>query len=73
MKDPEKRLSWPDLLHHPFVADGVLSEDYLTVLSSCKIVFSMYTYLQTEIIKKYLIVIIYIIIKIFVLHTFYII
>ncbi|RVE63719.1 hypothetical protein OJAV_G00139200 [Oryzias javanicus] len=23
-KDPEKRLSWPDLLHHPFVADGVL-------------------------------------------------
>uniref|UniRef100_A0A8C1LIN2 non-specific serine/threonine protein kinase n=1 Tax=Cyprinus carpio TaxID=7962 RepID=A0A8C1LIN2_CYPCA len=27
MKDPEKRLSWPDLLHHPFVADGVLSED----------------------------------------------
>lgn len=24
MKDPQKRLSWPDLLHHPFVADGVL-------------------------------------------------
>ncbi|XP_016380274.1 serine/threonine-protein kinase 36 [Sinocyclocheilus rhinocerous] len=24
MKDPEKRLSWPVLLHHPFVADGVL-------------------------------------------------
>ncbi|XP_051526309.1 serine/threonine-protein kinase 36-like isoform X2 [Myxocyprinus asiaticus] len=24
MKDPKKRLSWPDLLHHPFVADGVL-------------------------------------------------
>ncbi|XP_024121620.1 serine/threonine-protein kinase 36 isoform X3 [Oryzias melastigma] len=24
-KDPEKRLSWPDLLHHPFVADGVLA------------------------------------------------
>ncbi|XP_059406741.1 serine/threonine-protein kinase 36-like isoform X2 [Carassius carassius] len=24
MKDPEKRLSWPDLLIHPFVADGVL-------------------------------------------------
>uniref|UniRef100_A0A8C1ZZA6 non-specific serine/threonine protein kinase n=1 Tax=Cyprinus carpio TaxID=7962 RepID=A0A8C1ZZA6_CYPCA len=24
MKDPVKRLSWPDLLHHPFVADGVL-------------------------------------------------
>ncbi|XP_043094292.1 serine/threonine-protein kinase 36 isoform X2 [Puntigrus tetrazona] len=24
MKDPERRLSWPDLLHHPFVADGVL-------------------------------------------------
>ncbi|XP_034406806.1 serine/threonine-protein kinase 36 [Cyclopterus lumpus] len=23
-KDPQKRLSWPDLLHHPFVADGVL-------------------------------------------------
>nr|XP_046267496.1 serine/threonine-protein kinase 36 [Scatophagus argus] len=23
-KDPLKRLSWPDLLHHPFVADGVL-------------------------------------------------
>ncbi|XP_053298360.1 serine/threonine-protein kinase 36 [Pleuronectes platessa] len=23
-KDPEKRLSWPDLLHHPFVADCVL-------------------------------------------------
>ncbi|KAM9846378.1 serine/threonine-protein kinase 36 [Aulostomus maculatus] len=23
-KDPEKRLSWPDLLQHPFVADGVL-------------------------------------------------
>lgn len=25
-KDPQKRLSWPDLLHHPFVADGVLGE-----------------------------------------------
>uniref|UniRef100_G3QAS5 non-specific serine/threonine protein kinase n=1 Tax=Gasterosteus aculeatus TaxID=69293 RepID=G3QAS5_GASAC len=24
-KDPQKRLSWPDLLHHPFVADGVLA------------------------------------------------
>ncbi|XP_078786622.1 serine/threonine-protein kinase 36 isoform X4 [Oryzias latipes] len=24
-KNPEKRLSWPDLLHHPFVADGVLA------------------------------------------------
>ncbi|KAM4726666.1 serine/threonine-protein kinase 36 [Anableps anableps] len=23
-KDPQKRLSWPNLLHHPFVADGVL-------------------------------------------------
>ncbi|XP_071756983.2 serine/threonine-protein kinase 36 [Centroberyx gerrardi] len=23
-KDPQKRLSWPDLLHHPFVADEVL-------------------------------------------------
>ncbi|XP_026185072.1 serine/threonine-protein kinase 36 isoform X2 [Mastacembelus armatus] len=23
-KDPQKRLSWPDLLYHPFVADGVL-------------------------------------------------
>lgn len=23
-KDPQKRLSWPYLLHHPFVADGVL-------------------------------------------------
>ncbi|XP_068600429.1 serine/threonine-protein kinase 36 [Brachionichthys hirsutus] len=23
-KDPEQRLSWPDLLHHPFVAGGVL-------------------------------------------------
>ncbi|XP_044079754.1 serine/threonine-protein kinase 36 isoform X2 [Siniperca chuatsi] len=23
-KDPQKRLSWPDLLHHPFVADGAL-------------------------------------------------
>ncbi|XP_018547839.1 serine/threonine-protein kinase 36 [Lates calcarifer] len=23
-KDPQKRLSWPDLLHHPFVADDVL-------------------------------------------------
>ncbi|XP_077596797.1 uncharacterized protein LOC144212637 isoform X2 [Stigmatopora nigra] len=23
IKDPQKRLSWPDLLHHPFVADGV--------------------------------------------------
>lgn len=45
MKDPEKRLSWPDLLHHPFVADGVLSEDHLTVVSSYEIVFSMYTYL----------------------------
>ncbi|XP_054611388.1 serine/threonine-protein kinase 36-like [Dunckerocampus dactyliophorus] len=22
-KDPQKRLSWPDLLHHPFVADSV--------------------------------------------------
>uniref|UniRef100_A0A3Q3JY89 non-specific serine/threonine protein kinase n=1 Tax=Monopterus albus TaxID=43700 RepID=A0A3Q3JY89_MONAL len=25
-KDPQKRLSWPDLLHHPFVADGVLGD-----------------------------------------------
>lgn len=25
-KNPEKRLSWPDLLHHPFVADGVLGD-----------------------------------------------
>ncbi|XP_030010080.1 serine/threonine-protein kinase 36 [Sphaeramia orbicularis] len=23
-KDPQKRLSWPDLLHHPFVADNVV-------------------------------------------------
>ncbi|XP_060769118.1 serine/threonine-protein kinase 36 isoform X1 [Neoarius graeffei] len=23
-KDPQKRLSWPDLLHHPYVADGVI-------------------------------------------------
>ncbi|XP_017287425.1 serine/threonine-protein kinase 36 isoform X2 [Kryptolebias marmoratus] len=23
-KDPQRRLSWPNLLHHPFVADGVL-------------------------------------------------
>ncbi|XP_056252549.1 serine/threonine-protein kinase 36 [Seriola aureovittata] len=23
-KDPQRRLSWPDLLHHPFVADGVI-------------------------------------------------
>ncbi|XP_061659818.1 serine/threonine-protein kinase 36-like isoform X3 [Syngnathoides biaculeatus] len=23
IKDPQKRLSWPELLHHPFVADGV--------------------------------------------------
>ncbi|KAM9332547.1 serine/threonine-protein kinase 36 [Pholidichthys leucotaenia] len=23
-KDPQKRLSWPDLLHHPFVAEGDL-------------------------------------------------
>ncbi|XP_028839511.1 serine/threonine-protein kinase 36 isoform X2 [Denticeps clupeoides] len=23
-KDPQKRLSWPDLLQHPFVADGVV-------------------------------------------------
>ncbi|KAL2094970.1 hypothetical protein ACEWY4_009689 [Coilia grayii] len=23
-KDPQRRLSWPDLLQHPFVADGVL-------------------------------------------------
>lgn len=22
-KDPQKRLSWPDILHHPFVADRV--------------------------------------------------
>ncbi|KAF7205851.1 serine/threonine-protein kinase 36 isoform X1 [Nothobranchius furzeri] len=39
-KDPQKRLSWPHLLHHPFVADGVLvlSEENvfnpLTVLPS---------------------------------------
>uniref|UniRef100_A0A8C1QT12 non-specific serine/threonine protein kinase n=1 Tax=Cyprinus carpio TaxID=7962 RepID=A0A8C1QT12_CYPCA len=46
MKDPEKRLSWPDLLHHPFVADGVLSEDCLVFLSSYP--FFMYTYLQTR-------------------------
>uniref|UniRef100_A0A3B4GKA5 non-specific serine/threonine protein kinase n=1 Tax=Pundamilia nyererei TaxID=303518 RepID=A0A3B4GKA5_9CICH len=25
-KDPQKRLSWPDLLYHPFVADGVLGD-----------------------------------------------
>ncbi|KAF7655842.1 hypothetical protein LDENG_00049560 [Lucifuga dentata] len=24
-KDPQKRLSWPDLLYHPFVADGVVA------------------------------------------------
>ncbi|CAL8267721.1 unnamed protein product [Merluccius merluccius] len=24
IKDPQKRLSWPHLLHHPFVADGVI-------------------------------------------------
>ncbi|KAM9440657.1 serine/threonine-protein kinase 36 isoform 1-T3 [Clarias gariepinus] len=23
-KDPQKRLNWPDLLHHPYVADGVI-------------------------------------------------
>lgn len=22
-KDPQKRLAWPDILHHPFVADGI--------------------------------------------------
>lgn len=27
-KDPQKRLSWPDLLHHPFVADGVLGDSF---------------------------------------------
>lgn len=25
-KDPRKRLSWPDLLHHPFIAGRVTSE-----------------------------------------------
>ncbi|KAG5843751.1 hypothetical protein ANANG_G00154230 [Anguilla anguilla] len=39
-KDPQKRLSWPDLLEHPFVADGVLvlsdssSDSPLTVIPS---------------------------------------
>ncbi|XP_018611107.1 serine/threonine-protein kinase 36 isoform X2 [Scleropages formosus] len=39
-KDPQKRLSWPDLLYHPFVADGVLvlpdsgSDNPLTVTPS---------------------------------------
>ncbi|XP_061104967.1 serine/threonine-protein kinase 36 isoform X2 [Conger conger] len=36
-KDPQKRLSWPDLLEHPFVADGVLdgsSDSPLTVTPS---------------------------------------
>ncbi|KAM6983867.1 serine/threonine-protein kinase 36 [Tautogolabrus adspersus] len=32
-KDPQKRLSWPDLLHHPFVADGVLVLSDPTVFS----------------------------------------
>lgn len=40
-KDPQKRLSWPDLLHHPFVADAVLGENlihngkYLNMHVSC--------------------------------------
>lgn len=25
-KDPRQRLSWPDLLHHPFIAGRVTSE-----------------------------------------------
>lgn len=25
-KDPQQRLSWPDLLHHPFIAGRVTSE-----------------------------------------------
>lgn len=25
-KDPKQRLSWPDLLHHPFIAGRVTSE-----------------------------------------------
>ncbi|XP_031428323.1 serine/threonine-protein kinase 36 isoform X2 [Clupea harengus] len=39
-KDPQKRLSWPHLLHHPFVADGVLvlsdegSSSPLTIIPS---------------------------------------
>ncbi|XP_047462192.1 serine/threonine-protein kinase 36 isoform X2 [Mugil cephalus] len=32
-KDPQKRLSWPDLLHHPFVADGVLVVSDTSVFS----------------------------------------
>uniref|UniRef100_A0A3P9QJI8 non-specific serine/threonine protein kinase n=1 Tax=Poecilia reticulata TaxID=8081 RepID=A0A3P9QJI8_POERE len=30
-KDPQKRLSWPDLLHHSFVADGVLGVGVINV------------------------------------------
>lgn len=25
-KDPQQRLAWPDLLHHPFIAGRVTSE-----------------------------------------------
>ncbi|XP_068186440.1 serine/threonine-protein kinase 36 [Antennarius striatus] len=37
-KDPQKRLSWPDLLHHPFVADGVLVMSDESVLSPLVVV-----------------------------------
>ena len=31
-KDPNKRLSWPYLLRHPFVADGINGE-FITLYS----------------------------------------
>ncbi|KAG7259576.1 hypothetical protein CRUP_027270 [Coryphaenoides rupestris] len=32
-KDPQKRLSWPDLFHHPFVADGVVGDGVFSPLT----------------------------------------
>lgn len=48
-KDPRQRLSWPDLLHHPFIAGRVTSEssefpglwpDSSSLLSGCHTPFS---------------------------------
>ena len=34
-KDPNKRLSWPYLLRHPFVADGINGELWFFLFELC--------------------------------------
>lgn len=43
IKDPQIRLSWPDLLHHPFVADGALGDAHkFNVIGKSKWKWSVY-------------------------------